>query len=192
MTGRNAAWPRSAHALLVLGHRCASFVARRAQAEVATLAAEFDPEANLRLPGYRAGVVNAPVSGGEAFVMEAGQAMRPTVVRVHGLGDSGARDFYPVLPSLRALHHVVAFDGRVGVDPWPRALTHQRVNVELHPRGWDRRRPGPSISGRGIHGGALALLYAASFPMEVSRLHCSTWRESFIRRPMPTSPFSPD
>lgn len=160
-----------AHALLVLGIAAPSCRGTAPQAEVATLAAEFDPDAICALAGYRAGVVNAPVFGGEAFVMEAGPTDAPTVVLVHGLGDSGARDFYPVLPSLAALYHVVAFDlPGFGRSTHGHELYSPERYVEFIHAVVGQRRPGPfNLVGHSM-GGALALLYAASFPMDVSRL----------------------
>src|SRR5512138_1319106 len=62
------------------------------------------------LPGYRAQLISAPVFGGEVFVLEVGQPEVPVVVLVHGLGETGCRDFYPILPALAAQAHVITFD----------------------------------------------------------------------------------
>ena len=162
---------RPAHALLALGIAAPSCRGTAAQADVAPLATEFDPDAICALPGYRAGIVNEPVFGGEAFVMEAGPTDAPTVVLVHGLGDSGARDFYPVLPSLATLYHVVAFDlPGFGRSTHGHELYSPERYVEFIHAVVGQRRRGPfNLVGHSM-GGALALRYAASFPMDVSRL----------------------
>jgi pimeloyl-ACP methyl ester carboxylesterase len=124
-----------------------------------------------KLPGYRVELVEAPVFAGQVFVLEAGPIGAPAVVLLHGLGDSGARDWYSILPALAAHHRVLTFDlpgfGRSthGHDLYSperyadfvRALAGQRVTAPF------------DLIGHSM-GGAIALEYAARFPDDVSRL----------------------
>jgi pimeloyl-ACP methyl ester carboxylesterase len=162
---------RPAHALLALGIVALSCRGTASQADVAPLGVEFDPDAICALPGYRAGIVNDPVFGGQAFVMEAGPTDAPAVVLIHGLGNGGARDFYPVLPSLAALYHVLTFDlPGFGRSTHGHDLYSPERYVEFIHAVLRQRRRGPfNLVGHSL-GGALALLYAASFPLDVSRL----------------------
>jgi pimeloyl-ACP methyl ester carboxylesterase len=130
-----------------------------------------DEDAIRGLPGYRSEMVGAPVFGGEVFVMEAGAPSAPAVVLVHGLGDSGCRDFYPVLPALAARYHVVAFDlpGFGRSTHANQLYSPERYAQFLHEL-LGARLPGRfNLLGHSM-GGALALLYAARFPAEVERL----------------------
>jgi len=138
---------------------------------VEPLQTEFDPEAVRALPGYRAGIVSEPEFGGEAYVMEAGSPYAPTVVLVHGLGRSGARDFYPVLPALAAQYHVVTFDlPGFGRSTLGHELYSPKRYVEFIHGVVGQRCRGPfNMVGHSM-GGALSVLYAATFPMDVMRL----------------------
>src|ERR1017187_1811708 len=86
-------------ALASLGLACGTAAPR---VEVPVQATGNDPESIRALPGYRGEMVNAPNFGGQVYVMEAGPIEAPAVVLVHGLGESGSRDFYPILPALAA------------------------------------------------------------------------------------------
>jgi pimeloyl-ACP methyl ester carboxylesterase len=123
------------------------------------------------LPGYHVETVNAPVFGGEVFVMEAGQVASPIVVLVHGLGESGCRDWYPILPALAARYHVVLFDL-----PGFGRSTHanelyapERYAEFMHALLGQRVREPFNLVGHSM-GGVLSLLYAAHFPDDVKRL----------------------
>jgi pimeloyl-ACP methyl ester carboxylesterase len=130
-----------------------------------------DDEAALRLPGYRSELLEAPVFGGQVFVMEAGEPTAPVVVLVHGLGQNGCRDWYPVLPALAAKFHVLAFDL-----PGFGRSTH--ANEQYSPENYaefmhellGKRIAGPfSLVGHSM-GGAISMYYAAKFPQDVQRL----------------------
>jgi pimeloyl-ACP methyl ester carboxylesterase len=162
---------RAAHALFLVGITAPGCRGSAVQADVTPLSAEFDPDAICALPGYRSGMVNEPVFGGQAFVMEAGPTDAPTVVLVHGLGENGARDFYPLLPSLASVYHVVTFDlPGFGRSTHGHELYSPERYVEFIHAVVGQRCRGPfNLVGHSM-GGALALLYAASFPTDVSRL----------------------
>jgi pimeloyl-ACP methyl ester carboxylesterase len=59
---------------------------------------------------WRARTLDEPIFGSELFVVEAGSPDQPTVLLVHGLGQNGYRDWWPVIQRLEADHHVVALD----------------------------------------------------------------------------------
>jgi len=146
-----------------------STAAPRAEAPVSPTG--NDPEAIRLLPGYRSELVEAPVFGGQVYVLEAGPADAEAVVLVHGLGDSGSRDWYPILPALAARYHVVTFDlpgfGRSthahelyspeGYAEFIHALVGQRVHGAFN------------LVGHSM-GGAISLFYAGRFPGDVKRL----------------------
>lgn len=122
-------------------------------------------------PGFRAELVPAPVFDGEVFVVEGGAPEGPVVVLVHGLGDGGARDFYPVLGSLASRYHVLTFDlPGFGRSTHATELYSPERYAELI-RGLVRQRhAGPfNLVGHSM-GGAIALVYAARFPGDLDRL----------------------
>jgi len=134
-------------------------------------ASRLDDDGVRDLPGYRSELVSAPVFGGQVFVMEAGEPTLPTVVFVHGLGESGCRDFYPVLRAVAAHHHVVAFDlPGFGRSTHANELYSPARYVEFIHTLLGPRRSGPfDLVGHSL-GGALSLLYAARYPADVQRL----------------------
>lgn len=135
------------------------------------LADSRDEDAIRALPGYRSESVAAPVFGGEVFVMEAGEPSAPAVVLVHGLGESGCRDFYPVLPALAARCRVVALDlpGFGRSTHANQLYSPERYAQFLHELLGARLRARFSLVGHSM-GGAIALYYAARFPAAVERL----------------------
>jgi len=134
-------------------------------------AGPVDEDAIRALPGYRSESVAAPVFGGEVFVMEAGQPSAPAAVLVHGLGENGCRDFYPVLPALAVGHHVVTFDlpGFGRSTHANQLYSPERYARFLRDLLGSRLRGRFSLIGHSM-GGALALYYAAHHPDTVERL----------------------
>jgi len=113
----------------------------------------------------------APVFGGQVFTIEGGKANGPLVVLVHGLGESGCRDFFPVLASLASHYHVFAFDlpgfgrsthGTLLYSPERYAqFIHELVG---------QRFVGPfNLVGHSM-GGAISLMTAARYPADIIRL----------------------
>jgi pimeloyl-ACP methyl ester carboxylesterase len=111
------------------------------------------------------------VFGGRIFFAEAGPPDAPTVVLVHGLGDSAGRAFYPILPALAERHHVVVFDlPGFGRSTHGSELYSPERYVRFIREVVRARIAGPfDLVGHSM-GGALALLYAARHPDDVSRL----------------------
>ena len=124
------------------------------------------------LPHVTSGWI-ASASGARTYVLEAGPIDRtaPPLVLVHGLGERGVADFYPVLSGLCRTRRVIAIDlpglGRseLGTDtPTPRVFV-ERVREAVAaraPRGFD-------LLGHSL-GGVVALLLAADHPSWVRRL----------------------
>lgn len=158
-----AAWP--------LGGGCRTAGPAAPEASAALTPEAVDEDAIRALPGFQAALVPAPVFGGEVFVLEAGDPAAPPVVLVHGLGESGCRDFYPVLPALAARYRVLALDlpgfGRSTHDN--QLYSPARYARFLHELLAPRLSQRFNLIGHSM-GGALSLYYAASFPAEVERL----------------------
>jgi pimeloyl-ACP methyl ester carboxylesterase len=130
-----------------------------------------DSLAIRELPGYRAGLVDEPVFGGRAYVVEAGPADGAPVLLVHGVGEAGARDWDTLIPRLADRHRVLAFDL-----PGFGRSTH--ANVNYTPKRYrefidfiTRERIGDrfAVVGHSM-GGALSLLYAGTRAERVERL----------------------
>ncbi len=122
-------------------------------------------------PGFVAEWTEAPVFGGRVFALEGGRPDGPVVVLVHGLGDNGSRDFYPVLPSLAGGYHVISFDlpgfGRSthGTLLYSPARYAEFIHALVR-----QRFAGPfNLVGHSM-GGAISLMVAARFPADVQRL----------------------
>ena len=62
--------------------------------------------------------VQEPITGGRAYVIEAGMSHPVSAVLVHGAGEMGADIWRDLIPELAKSYHVVAFDlpGFVGSD----------------------------------------------------------------------------
>jgi pimeloyl-ACP methyl ester carboxylesterase len=122
-------------------------------------------------PGFRAELIAAPVFGGEVFTLEGGAPTGPVVVLVHGLGDNGSRDFYPVLPALAAHHHVITFDlPGFGRSTHATELYSPERYAEFIRELVRARHTGPfNLVGHSM-GGAISLTYAARFPADLERL----------------------
>jgi len=123
------------------------------------------------LPGFRSEMVPAQGFTGQVYVMEAGPSDGPAVVLVHGLGESGSRDWHAVLPALAARYHVITFDlpgfGRSSHahDLYSPGNYAEFIHALLAPR----VHGAFTLVGHSM-GGAVALFYAGRFPDEVKRL----------------------
>jgi pimeloyl-ACP methyl ester carboxylesterase len=148
------------------------------------------------LPGARGFWLPDAEYGGKVYVLVAGQhapdRRAPTLVLVHGLGDAGVRDFYPLLPELARERRVVTFD-------LPGFGRSDKANRKYAPDGYARVvseiiqafAEGPADVLGPSMGGAIALLHAATYPAEVRRLivvdaagilHREAWVAQNLRR----------
>jgi pimeloyl-ACP methyl ester carboxylesterase len=130
-----------------------------------------EPDDIRSLPGFSSTLVPDPVFGGTIYVLEAGPKNAPPLVLVHGVGAQGSADWYPVLKGFCAHYRVLALDlpgfarssrSRVAYGPANyvkaiRALTQQRIGRPFF------------LLGHSM-GGAIALLYAGTYPGDVKRL----------------------
>ena len=155
-------------AVVAMGLSCGTAAPK---AEVPVSAVGDDPEAIQSLPGYRSEMVNAPNFSGQVYVMEAGPADAPVVVLVHGLGESGSRDWHPILPALAARYHVITFDlPGFGRSTHAHDLYSPEAYVQfIHAVVGPRVHGAFNLVGHSM-GGAISLRYAGSFPGEVKRL----------------------
>ena len=141
------------------------------KAEALVAVTSDDPEAIRSLPGYRSEMVNAPHFSGQVYVMEVGPADAPVVVLVHGLGESGSRDWHPILPALAARYHVITFDlPGFGRSTHAHDLYSPDGYVQfIHDLVGPRVQGAFNLVGHSM-GGAISLRYAGSFPGDVKRL----------------------
>lgn len=116
-------------------------------------------------------MIDEPVFGGRAYVIEDGRSNQELVVLVHGLGDIAADTWKGVIPELAKRFHVLAFDlpgfGRSGkdnqlyspdnyvafIDYLVTKLGHQQFMLIGHSMG-----------------GNIALRYTTTYPQKVKRL----------------------
>jgi pimeloyl-ACP methyl ester carboxylesterase len=136
------------------------------------LAAAAEPPAPAAgVPGMEAQRIDEPVFGGHMVVYEAGRGRGRPVLLVHGIGQSGARDWRETVAWLKQTHHVVAVD-------LPGFGASDKANVLYSPANYvrvlkhvaDRFLQKPfALAGHSM-GAVVALRYAASYPRDVSRL----------------------
>jgi pimeloyl-ACP methyl ester carboxylesterase len=123
------------------------------------------------MPGTVLHRVEEPVFGGEVAVHEAGPGTGPAILLVHGIGESGARDFRFQIDWLRESWHVVAPDlpGFAGSDK-ANALYSPANYAKALKRIADRYLRRPFVLVGHSMGGVVALRYAATYPQDVERL----------------------
>ena len=122
-------------------------------------------------PSIREHLVEEPVFGHRAFILEAGQSKQPTVLLVHGLGDLASGTWEKLIPALASEYHVLAVDlpGFGRSEKANELYSPARYAAFLH---WalERYASGPLIVVGHSLGGAVALRYAADYPQDISRL----------------------
>lgn len=157
-------------------HGTSAETAERALPKQAALDAEV-----AALPGARAEYVPDPVFGGSIYVLQVGPTAQradetahveaPPLVLVHGLGDAGLRDFYPILPGLAERRRVIAFDlpgfARSTAVSGPYDPTRYAEVVARVVRDYAGGRA--DVLGHSM-GGAIALEYSAHHPEQLRRL----------------------
>ena len=130
-----------------------------------------DPKWVTELEGYRSILLPENVFGGNAHLLEVGPPTAPPMLLVHGIGDGGSRDFYPILPALAQNNHVYAVDlPGFGRSTHGSALYSPDNYVRfLHDTIRPRIAGTFNLVGHSM-GGAVSLLYAHRHPQDVSRL----------------------
>ena len=131
-----------------------------------------------RVPNVAAFYVADPVfEGDRLYVLTAGPRTtpddpgQPTLFLVHGLGDAGVRDFYPLLPELAKKRRVVAFD-LPGFGRSTRANQHYEPDryATVLSRMIEQQADGPvDVLGHSM-GAAIAIAHEAAHPKQVRRL----------------------
>jgi pimeloyl-ACP methyl ester carboxylesterase len=137
----------------------------------AAAADDSDPEAIRALAGYAASYLVEPEFGARVRLLEVGPIDGPPVLLVHGLGEQGMRDFFPVLPAMARAHRVLALD-LPGFGRSTRAAeryTPDRYVRSIHAIARAKIGRPFDLVGHSM-GGAIAISYAAAHPADVSRL----------------------
>ena len=144
---------------------------RQVAAPHAVPPAMSDPPQIISLDGYRSVVIPEPVFGGQVRLLEVGAPEAPPLLLVHGIGDQGVRDFFPILRQLAATHHLFAVDlPGFGQSTHGTALySPERYAHFLHQVVAARINKPFILLGHSM-GGAIALLYAHQYPELVQRL----------------------
>ncbi|MFO7604001.1 MAG: alpha/beta hydrolase [Gammaproteobacteria bacterium] len=114
--------------------------------------------------------IDEPVFGGQAYIAEAGQRGKPTLVLVHGLNDS-MELWRPFIPALARHFHVISFD----LPGFGRSTKANKLyspeNYVAFIRHVLERYAQPQIRLVGHSLGAnIALHYAGTYPAQVERL----------------------
>ncbi len=139
----------------------------------AVLAAPVADEAmdEKGVPGMRAVRIEESVFDGRAMVYETGTHHERSVLLVHGIGDSGARDYLKQIPWLAQNFHVIAVDlPGFGQSDKRNALYSPRNYVAFLKHVADRFAHRSFILIGHSMGGVVALRYAATYPDDLERL----------------------
>ncbi len=127
---------------------------------------------SVRLPaGWRGSFVQEPILNSTIYVVIVGDKQKPPLVLLHGLGQAGLMDWQAVIESLKNRYYIIAFDfpgfgrsslptGRLSPENYA-ALTHWLIQTHELKRF--------HLAGHSM-GGAVALLYAATYPETLNRL----------------------
>ena len=125
-----------------------------------------------RIPAGRSeGLIDDPVFGGQAFVLEAGPRGAPPLVLIHGVSATAGRDWAPVIETLSRRFHILVLDlpgfGRSAKHP----VVYTPAGYVAYVRHVARQRfDGPfALVGHSM-GASIALAYAASHPDDVEFL----------------------
>jgi pimeloyl-ACP methyl ester carboxylesterase len=137
----------------------------------ALLVAAASASAAEPMPGTATHRVDEPVLGGQVAVHEAGAGTAPAILLVHGIGESGARDFRFQIAWLRDAWHVVAPDlPGFGESDKANALYSPANYARVLKHIADRFIRRPFILVGHSMGGVVVLRYAATYPQDVERL----------------------
>jgi pimeloyl-ACP methyl ester carboxylesterase len=122
-------------------------------------------------PGFVESAVTDPVSGLAVHIMISRRADAPWLVLIHGLGQSAAKDWLPVLPALAERYQLLLFDlPGFGESARPdTALTPKKYSELVHWLVTKNAHEPVFVVGHSL-GGAIALRYSHDYPDEVMRL----------------------
>jgi pimeloyl-ACP methyl ester carboxylesterase len=111
------------------------------------------------------------VEGRRVLVAEAGEATRPTVLLVHGLGSSAHRDWRAMYPVLARRFHVVALDlpGFGASDPLPGGYSFEQLDTTLVAVTQQLSLDRFNLVGHSL-GGAISMYFASRHPERIDRL----------------------
>ncbi|MFH7319079.1 alpha/beta fold hydrolase [Desulfurivibrio sp. D14AmB] len=122
-------------------------------------------------PPVREHLVDEPIFGGQAFLLEAGRGNSPTLLLVHGLGDQASSTWAGLIEELAVDYHVLAVDlpGFGRSDKLNRLYSPKEYAAYLR---WlvDRFSTEPVVLVGHSLGGGVALRFAADYPRQVQRL----------------------
>jgi pimeloyl-ACP methyl ester carboxylesterase len=116
-------------------------------------------------------IVTEPVFNSTIFKLEAGRQHQQTILLVHGLGQTGFRDWMGLIPRLEQQYHVIALDlPGFGHSAKPEGRFTPTNYAEVLHSLVKRYAKGKAIVVGHSMGGAVALRYSATYPEEVSQL----------------------
>lgn len=112
-----------------------------------------------------------PIFDGRVYVVEAGSPKAPTLLLVHGLGQSGYQDWWEVIDTLETDYHVVALDlPGFARSPVPKSgLSPQRYSRLLYWLTQELDLGQTHLVGHSM-GAAIALYFTAHHPEQVNGL----------------------
>jgi pimeloyl-ACP methyl ester carboxylesterase len=133
---------------------------------------QVDPSAAVeedRISGLRYSCLR--VDGRRVLVAEAGEAARPAVLLIHGLGNNGHRDWRSTYPVLARQFHVIALDlpGFGASDPLPGGYSFEQLDAALLAVTAQLSLRRFSLVGHSL-GGAVSLYFASRHPERIERL----------------------
>lgn len=140
-------------------------------AQDARVSKPVDPAGWMGVEGARAERVTETVFGGRIILYRAGRRGAEAVVLIHGLGQTGAKDWSKLIPVLAQRYDVYALD-------LPGFGESDKGNHLYSPSNFARaidavlatRVPSRHVVIGHSLGGAVSLAYAAAYPQRVSRL----------------------
>jgi pimeloyl-ACP methyl ester carboxylesterase len=133
--------------------------------------ADADAAAWMEVPGASAELVPETHLGGRVMLYRAGRRDGRAVVLIHGLGQSGARDWRKLIPALAQGYAVYALDlpGFGQSDKGNRLYSPANFAAAIE-NVIGRRVESPFVLVGHSMGGAVSLAYAAAYPQRVERL----------------------